>query len=523
MADIARSGALPRIFLQLRVDWVAAAAVGLAVLVGAVVRAWALGAVGFNSDEAVYAGQAAALAGAGDYGTFFAIFRAHPLLVQFLLSGVFSIGVSDVAARLLSVIIGLLAIPLVYLLGTLLYSRWIGVVAAAVLALLPYHIAVTRQVLLDGPETTLFLLSMLLLAQYAATSRSRYLYVAAFAAGLTFLAKETAILVLPVAGAFILMTPRVVLGWRRVAIALGLLVVSVSPYPISILVSGASDTARSFLVWQLLRRPNHSFTFYAELLPGTLGPVLLVLAIVGIVIAVRRASWQDRLLLSWVLVPLIFYQLWPVKGYQYLLPIVPAVLLLAVRAIAGMAADVATRLEVAGQPRVAVLRAATGGILSAILLASVAFPAFAALGLGGAAGSLAGTGGLPGGREAGQWIDDHVPEGADFMTIGPTLSNLIQFYGHRHSRGLSVSANPLHRNPAYDPIENPDSEIRTLRIQYLAWDIWSSSRSKFFERVLMRYVAKYHGELIYEQHATVRRADGTQGVETVVKVYEVRP
>ncbi len=506
-----------------RADWIAALGVSMAVVVGATVRVWTLGAVGFNSDEAVYAGQAAALAGAGDYATFFAIFRAHPLLVQFLLSGVFSIGVSDVAARLLSVVLGLFAIPLIYLLGTLLYSRWIGVVAAAVLAVLPYHVAVTRQVILDGPETTLFLLSMLLLAHFTATSRSRYLYLSAFAGGLTFLAKETAILVLPVAAAFILMTPRVRLSWRRVAVALGILVVSVSPYPVSILVSGASDTARSFLLWQLLRRPNHSFTFYAELLPGALGPILLILAIVGVLIAVQRAGWQDRLLLSWIFVPLIFYQFWPVKGYQYLLPIVPALIILAIRAIGVIAITFAARLESVRSIHLDLVRPATAAILCAVLLASVALPTFAGLGSGGAAGSLAGTGGLPGGREAGEWIADNLPEGADFMTIGPTLSNLIQFYGHRHSRGLSVSPNPLHRNPAYDPIENPDNEIRTLRIQYLAWDIWSSSRSQFFERVLMRYVAKYHGRLVYEQRATVRRSDGTEGIETVVKVYEVRP
>ena len=51
------------------------------------------------------------------------------------------------------------------------------------------------------------------------------------------------------------------------------------------------------------------------------------------------------------------------------------------------------------------------------------------------------------------------------MTIGPTLSNIIQFYGHRRSQGLSVSQNPLHRNPAYDPIGNPDGAIRVIVLE----------------------------------------------------------
>jgi 4-amino-4-deoxy-L-arabinose transferase-like glycosyltransferase len=247
------------------------AAVGAAMILGVVFRTWGLGVVGFNSDEAVYAGQAAALAGDPEYAKFFAIFRAHPLLVQFILSIVFHFGVSDVAARAVSVAFGVAAIPLIYLLGRELFSRRVGVLAALTLAILPYHITVTRQVLLDGPETTLFLASMLLLARYVRTQRAGYLYVSAIAAGLTFLAKETAILVIPVVGAFVLMTPSVKLGWRRVAIALVSFAVAVSPYPISIFISSASGTAREFLVWQLLRRPNHTVTFYAEILPLALG------------------------------------------------------------------------------------------------------------------------------------------------------------------------------------------------------------------------------------------------------------
>ncbi len=55
-------------------------------VIGAGIRLWNINAVGLNSDEAVYSGQAAALAGDVGLQQFFAIFRAHPLLVQFMLS-----------------------------------------------------------------------------------------------------------------------------------------------------------------------------------------------------------------------------------------------------------------------------------------------------------------------------------------------------------------------------------------------------------------------------------------------------
>jgi len=55
------------------------------------------------------------------------------------------------------------------------------------------------------------------------------------------------------------------------------------------------------------------------------------------------------------------------------------------------------------------------------------------------------SGGVPGGREAGRWIDRHVPKGAQMMSVGPSMANILQYYGHRKIYGLSVSSNPLHR------------------------------------------------------------------------------
>jgi len=138
-------------------------------------------------------------------------------------------------------------------------------------------------------------------------------------------------------------------------------------------------------------------------------------------------------------------------------------------------------------------------------------------------GSLAGTGGLPGGREAGLWIREHVPPGATFMTIGPTMANIVRFYGQRAAFGVSVSPNPLKRNPAYDPIRNPDRAIQLLQLQYVAVDIWSADRSPFFASLVNGYVEKYHGRLVYEQRAQVRGADDTIGEQVVIRIYEVRP
>jgi len=503
------------------------AILGLAVvmIVGAVIRLWGLNAVGLNSDEAVYSGQAAALAGDPSYQQFFAIFRAHPLLVQFLLSILFQLGVNDVAGRLLSVGFGVAAIALTYALGSFMFSRRAGLIAAAILAVMPYHVAVSRQMLLDGPMATFCLLAVYFLARYAASKTAWWLYAAAFTCGLTFLAKETGILIVGVAVVFMLMTPSLDLGIRRLGVALGAFVLAISPYPASIFLSGASDTARQFLIWQILRRPNHTGTFYFEILPAAVGPIVLIVALVGIVAAVRLGPWQDRLLLAWVVVPFAFFEIWPVKGYQYLLPIAPALALLAGRALDAPWTEWlggrVRRLGLDGR-QMAGLRGLAAIGIPIVLVLSLVPTTLGAVATSSAQGSLAGSGGLPGGREAGSWIRDNVPAGATFMTIGPTMSNIVQFYGQHRSLALSVSPNALRRNPAYDPILNPDRSILTLQIHYAAFDVWSASRSPFFAAVLRRYISKYNGRLVYEQQAVTRAANGTVGTEVVIQIYELR-
>ena len=103
------------------------------------------------------------------------------------------------------------------------------------------------------------------------------------------------------------------------------------------------------------------------------------------------------------------------------------------------------------------------------------------------------------------------------------MANILQFYGHRRAMGLSVSPNPLHRNPSYQAIRNPDFEIRTGEFQFLVWDAYSATRSSFFSDKLLNYAQRYNGRVVHtESIATIGPAG--QRIETpVIVVYEVRP
>jgi hypothetical protein len=135
----------------------------------------------------------------------------------------------------------------------------------------------------------------------------------------------------------------------------------------------------------------------------------------------------------------------------------------------------------------------------------------------------AGTGGLKASRPVGDWIRASTLPDANFLTIGPSFANVIQFYGGRRARALSVSPNPLHRNPTYEPVLNPDLLLRTNAVQYLVYDSYSAARTPFFTRKLMAYVKKYHGILVYADDQLVRGADGRLTVVPVVRIYVVHP
>ena len=492
----------------------------LALAVGVAVRLWSLNDLGYNTDEAVYSGQAAAIAQDPTLSQIFPVFRAHPLLFQFVLALVYGSGVSDLAGRLVAVAIGVATIYLAFALGRLLYGHGAGLVAAAILALMPYHVIVSRQVLLDGPMAFLATLTLYLIAKYAATHRATWLYAAGGAMGLTFLAKETGIVLLGAVYTFLALQPAVRLRLRDLAIATGTMLLVIAPFPLTLLLAGGGGTERTrqYLIWQLFRRANHTPEFYATVVGPSLGLLVVAAAVLGLVLMRRRLGWQEVLLASWIIVPFAFFQLWPVKGFQYLLPIAPPMALLAARALTQL------RLSWVNTPfGWAVNFAWLRPVALVVVLVSIAVPTIALVRPSSSDTFLAGTGGVPGGREAGAWIDANTPAGSHLMTIGPSMANILQFYGHRAASGLSVSPNPLARNPAYTPLNNPDLLIRNNELQYVVWDSYSAARSTFFSSRVLEYVRRYHGRAVHTENVMLRSPSGIDEQKPVIVIYEVRP
>lgn len=524
---LSRPMAVPAITAAQVATWAVLAATLVA---GAFVRLHMLGAVGLNTDEAVYVGQAAAILDDPALEPYFPLFRAHPLLYQFVLAAAFAMtgGVTDVMARTVSVAVGVVTVWLVFLLGRLLYGTGAGLIAAVLIAFMPYHVIVTRQVLLDGPMTLFATVALYAIASYAITGVRTWLYAAGAAMGLTFLSKETGIVLFGAVYTLFALAPEIRVRLRDLALSIVAFVAVVASFPLALVLAGGGGqtSAQQYLVWQLFRRPNHDADFYMTVVPPAVGLLVMLAAGAGILLAGRRVDWRERLLLAWIAVVVAFFQLWPVKGFQYLLPAAIPLVVLAGRGLVALGRLPGERFDRALRARLGSLGVvatlvgpgARTTVLAAVVAGSLLVTSWPLVQPSRSPQLLAGAGGVPGGREAGTWIRDNTPTGSQLLTVGPSMANIIRFYGNRRVFGLSVSPNPLRRNPSYDPVDNPDLQIRANELQYIVWDSYSATRSPFFGAKLLDYVDRYHGRMVHSE--TVPGPDGEP--VPVIVIYEVR-
>jgi 4-amino-4-deoxy-L-arabinose transferase-like glycosyltransferase len=490
----------------------------LAILaLAAFLRFWQLAAVGFNSDEAVYTGSAASIAGNHTLAGIFPVFRAHPLLFQTLLSLVLRIHDTDWTARAFAAVIGIATVGLTFLLGRKLYGNVAGLVAALLLAVMPYHVIVSRQVLLDGLMTLCATASVYCVVRYVETGRLSWLLASGAAMGTAILSKETSVVLLGGLYAFFALTPSARLRARHLLLTSLLIVAEVAIWPVMLRLAGHSQTGQSYLLWQMFRRSNHGTWFYFTVLPAWIGPAVLVAAAVGLVWLRREATWRERLLLAWLIVPVLFFTLWPVKGFQYLLPAAPPIAILAGRTFSRPLPLPGWLRAPQGLARVAM------GMLAAVTAVSLVIPSWQRTRPSSSVNLLAGTGGMGGGRQAGDWIMHNVPQGSRLLAIGPSIANVLEFYGRHQVSALSISSNPRDRNPSYTSVTNPNLALHDGDFQYIVWDFYTAGHTAFFAAEALRLARRFHGVAVYTSSTTVRAGSRAHAREPVIIIYEVHP
>ena len=201
-----------------------AAALAVIVAVGGLLRFWNLDRVGFRGDEAVYAGQAAVLAGVDELQRWFILMsrgNSNFLLFQRVVSLAYRMfGVSDVLARAVAATFSTLTIVVVFAIARSLYTRRAALIAALLLAVSSYSVVLGRLALLDSTLTFLVTLAMLCLVKWDRTSKPVWLYGFGACVALAIQAKIVGVLLLPILGGYLLVSRRR-LPWRMVALARG--------------------------------------------------------------------------------------------------------------------------------------------------------------------------------------------------------------------------------------------------------------------------------------------------------------
>ena len=418
-----------------------------------VIRLWDLGNVGFNGDEAVYSGQSATLAGNEESAKYFSIYRAHPLFLQFIVSILFTnFGVSDTAARIAPAIFGILTVIFVYFIGKELYDKKVAMVAAIVITIIPYHIIVSRQVLLDVPLSFFSTLTLFFMIRYLRQDKGiHWLYLIGASSGLSFLSKEVGIFVLIASIVSLILTKR--FSFKKLAIITGSFLLATSPFWIPILtIQEAKQTALSYWQWQTSRDQNQPDTFYLTiLLRDALGFVLTGLFVISLFYLWKVGKLRNPkiiVLLTWIGVTLLLFQLLPIKGFHFAQSLVPPFVLLGLSVLNTNWTNGIARFRILVIVLVPLILLTSGPIFNYL------FQIYTS--------PLAGSGGIPFVREGAIWVRDNIPGNNIILTLDATTANIIKFYAN--TEVFSLHSN---KNPAYTQLGNPDLYILNGQIRYL--------------------------------------------------------
>ena len=371
----------------------------LVVVLAALVRMLHVGATGLRGDEAVYAGQAGVLAGQDDMNRHFLLVsrgNSNFLLFQELLSVIYRFtGPSDLAARLLSATFSTLTVVVVYWLARVLYGRWTGLIAALLLALSGYSVLLGRLALLDSTHTFLVSLSLLWLVVWRDSGQPRWFYAFTATVALAMQAKVTSVLVLVIAALYLLSTD----AHRRLdrrTVGIGAAVFAAACLPVLVQLVTMGDLFWRFLASSSLRKSDVPADYYVDTLLKYEGVAVVAVVLLGVLGAAFRRSRRDLLPVLWCTIYASFVLAYPLKAFNYLLPLVPPLTILAARTIAGL------RLPWRALPRV------TAPVAALALVA-----AFALSGVDRAMDDKS----FAGLREAARWLQTNGDKDAGVITI----------------------------------------------------------------------------------------------------------
>jgi 4-amino-4-deoxy-L-arabinose transferase-like glycosyltransferase len=473
-------------------------------------RVWDIGWNGFNGDESIYSGQAASMLGVKEFLDDFSLFRAHPLLLQSLVSIAFAIfGIYDTVARMVPVIFGTLTVFVTYLVAKELFDKKIGLISCLVLALLPFHIVFSRQVLVDIPLSFFVILFLYFIVKYRMTEQNIYSYLTGVSCGLCFISKEVGIITLPIYLVYTFMTHTLKLN--KFVVFLSGLFSGIFPYFILILTR--QDAMHAFYNYGSFQLSKEITTIFSSRYSSTLineafGYVLPILWVVSFILIWKDARHTKSrkyldgiILLALTLGTLyLFYELLPSKGDRFLITLLPPGVIL------GCAFLISNSIRSLHSQRLLYLVIVPLIIFSNNFFLSKAFPLDDL--------RVSDNLGNPWDREVALWIKNNTPADAAVLTPDGKLANIIRFYSNHEVYTIENS-----ENPAYLQV-NPALLILNKNVTIIVDDMDDSNTSESLIAEMREYIKFFNPKLIH----TVFKHNLGESNDTpspIIKVYQM--
>jgi mannosyltransferase len=273
-------------------------------------------------------------------------YQGNMTLYYFLLRAWIHLGDSEFVVRGLSVLFGVLTIPVMYALGARLFDRATGLAAAALLTVHSFHVQWSQEA-----RGYSLLLLLLVLATYALVSamesnQESHWVIFAFVAALCVYAHIFAVLVLIAHALAIAFPGPFRIGRRNVAATLLAFALFIAPMAAWVLREVLGHSSQ--INW--IPQPTRVSIFqFLELLTARGGWLLVVIYLslcglafvrAGSVASSYKENWALRLFALWlVLPPLLTLAATPIKVLflpRYMVICVPAVVMLAARGLANL-------------------------------------------------------------------------------------------------------------------------------------------------------------------------------------------
>ncbi len=335
--------------------------------------------------------------------------------------------------------------------------------------MLAYDAYLSRLVLLDGPAA--FVVGCSLYAFLRAERERSGTWLAASAAllALAVLVKETAVLILPAVALSAALEPRVRLGLRAWLVAAASFATVIAAFPLSLLLGGGIGSTLTYLHYQLGRHAQSAFLTYFHLIDPYVGWPFVVLAVIGLVVALWRGG-SRRIVAIWAVVPAAILQAWGLRELQLpMLVVLQGTVLCAIgiEAIGRGAAALLARRGAGGAPRGGIASVLVAGLLVAVCLSLL--PATLR------------TTSLPGGqpaqsglREASLWLSDHSEPGDGVFVSTAYKSSVVAYYSGRPAYGFIPARR---RDPVYRDAGDVEAFWRGGGIQWVVLDRDSQGRA----------------------------------------------